>query len=71
MFLLLGMKAGSIRLDENASTVETLATYIGGQGHLPAKCLGGKGSHNGHFEWDHKDVLILTKTVIACKRIKR
>ena len=30
-------------------TMVILATYIGGHGPLPPKCLGGKGSHNGHF----------------------
>ena len=51
--------------------VGILATYIGGQGPLPPKCLGGKGSHNGHFEREHKDVPTLTKVVFACKRTRR
>ena len=54
-----------------SSIVGILATYIGGQSPLPPKCLGGKRSHNGHFEQEHKDVPTLTKAVFACKRIRR
>ena len=51
--------------------VEILPTYIGGQVPHPLKCLGGEGSHNGHFEREHKDVPILTKAVFAYKEIRQ
>ena len=46
----------------------TLATYIGGQGPLPPKCLGGKGIPQRPFEREHKDAPILTKGGLRLQR---
>ena len=48
--------------------VEILATYIGGQGPLPPKCLGGKGIPQRPFEREHKDARILTKGGLRLQR---
>ncbi len=48
-FLLPFVVAEFMDLLDLSLIVGILATYIGGQGPLPPKCLGGKGSHNGQI----------------------